>query len=248
MAAAGMVPNLLAVVFNIAYYRAEILADWPAAAVLFDLLGQESGLLAINCGFQPLGVLIFALPLLPILRGLARLRAGQRLPSSEAARLRRRCLHLGRLAALICVGSWLVVGIAWPAAVRIVSGPPPQGAVVYLHFAVSLVLCGLIAAVYPYFIMTFMSLRVLYPAFLDPDRPAGEDAPALAQLAHELGLFRVLATAVPLFAVALIAWRGASSPFAVAVLSITGLVGTALVYALESRIRADLAALAEVPP
>jgi hypothetical protein len=49
-------------------------------------------------------------------------------------------------------------------------------------------------------------------------------------------------------AVALLASRGAADPFAVAVLSVAGLAGTGLAFAIEGRTRADLAALAAIPP
>ncbi len=135
----------------------------------------------------------------------------------------------------------------WPAVLRAVAGPPPQGPEAYLHFVASLAVCGLIAAAYPYFVVTFLAVRVLYPALLGPAGPGPADGPALARVGRELGWYRVVAAGVPLAAVAALAWRGATNPFAVAVLSVTGLAGTLLAYVLEGRTRADLAALADAP-
>jgi serine/threonine protein kinase len=236
---AGLAPNLLASLFNIAYNRKEIIDPWPAAHAAFDTV-----MLAVNGFFFPLGMLLFALAIWPVMRGLRRT---GRLTPDEATRLRLRTLRLGGTAAGICVGCWLVAGVIWPAVLRAVAGPPPQGPAAYLHFVASLAVCGLIAAAYPYFVVTFLAVRVLYPALLGPAGPGPADGPALARVGRELGWYRVVAAGVPLAAVAALAWRGATNPFAVAVLSVTGLAGTLLAYVLEGRTRADLAALADAP-
>ena len=131
----------------------------------------------------------------------------------------------------------------WPIALHLVAGPPPQGAEAYIHFMLSLVICGLIAAAYPYFLITFVAVRVWYPALLSRTGLVAGDAPALDRVEHEMSRYRAAATAVPLFAVALLASRGTSQPIAVAVLSVIGLAGTLLAFVLENRTRSDLAAL-----
>ena len=98
----------------------------------------------------------------------------------------------------------------WPVALRVAAGPPPAGAAAYVHFVLSLAACGLIAAAYPYFLVTFLAVRVMYPALLGSAAP---DAEALRRVERELGRYRAAATAVPLVAVALLASRGASHPF-----------------------------------
>ncbi len=265
---AGLAPNVLASLFNIAYNRKEIIDPWPAAHAVFDTV-----MLAVNGFFFPLGMLLFAVAIWPVMRGLRRAgrqrgplapradaeartrsarttlppRGNGPLSPDEATRLRLRALRLGGTAAGICVGCWLVAGVIWPAVLRAVAGPPPQGPEAYLHFVASLAVCGLIAAAYPYFVVTFLAVRVLYPALLGPAGPGPADGPALARVGRELGWYRVVAAGVPLAAVAALAWRGATNPFAVAVLSVTGLAGTLLAYVLEGRTRADLAALADAP-
>ena len=59
-----------------------------------------------------------------------------------------------------------------------------------------------------------------------------------------------LAAAIPLAAVGLLVWLGVkeeTQQYAVAVLVLTGVAGTVMVYVLEGRIRADLEALADMP-
>jgi eukaryotic-like serine/threonine-protein kinase len=234
--------NALASLFNISYNQAEIVDHWPAAKETFKQIVP-----AINGVLFPLAILLVALAVRPVSRGLRRLEAGDPPGPDELARLRRRALRLGAMTAGVCVACWVVAGVIWPVALRLTAGPPPDGSGAYLHFLVSLVMCGLIAAAYPYFLITFLAVRVFYPFLLGPAGPAPSDGPALRRVERELGWYRAAATAVPLLAVALLASRGASHPFAVAALSVAGLAGVALAFFIEGQTRADLAALAEVP-
>ncbi len=143
---------------------------------------------------------------------------------------------------------WSFAGLTWPITLTVAAGSPQQGTEAYVHFLVSLVLCGLIAAAYPYFLITFAAVRVWYPSLLAQSGPVEADQPALRRVGKQLSRFRAAATAVPLVGVALLASRGASAPVAVAVLSVVGLAGTAIAYVLEGWTRHDLAALSPTPP
>jgi hypothetical protein len=238
----GVVPNALASLFNIAYNSAEIIAHWPAAGDAFAWIVP-----LVNGVFFPVGMLLVALAVWPVACGLRRLRAGERLDPDELAFLRRRCLRQGAAGALACVGCWAAAGVVWPVALAAAAGPPPQGGGVYVHFLLSLVVCGLVAAAYPYFLVTFLAVRVFVPALLGPDGPRPSDEAALRRVGRELGVYRAAANAVPLLAVALLASRGASNPAAAAALSVAGLIGLAVAYVIEARTREDLAALSEIP-
>ncbi|HET6572162.1 MAG TPA: protein kinase, partial [Fimbriiglobus sp.] len=65
---AGLAPNILASLFNISYNRSEIIDHWPAAAAVFQTV-----MLAVNGLFFPLGMLLFAVAIWPVARGLRRL-------------------------------------------------------------------------------------------------------------------------------------------------------------------------------
>ena len=232
----GLAPNGLAALFNISYNRAEIIDHWPEAAGVFETI-----IMIVNGVFFPLGTLVFALSIRAVIRGL-RSGAGE-MAAEEMARIRRRGLRLGRLAALVCVGCWVSAGVIWPVALRISAGPPPQGAGAYLHFLLSLLVCGLVASAYPYFLVSFLAIRVIYPALLGKKGPREEDARTLRDVERELGRYRMAAAAIPLLTVAILASRGVTHPFAVAAMSVTGLLGTLVAFMLEGRTRADIAAL-----
>lgn len=236
-----LVPNLLASIFNIEYNREAIIDPWGVKMETFRVV-----MLVVNNVFFPLGLLALGCVLWPVAAGLGRLRAGQPLDPGKREGLRLRALRLGRATALVCVTCWLVASAVWIVTLRLISGPPPETAL-YLHFLGSFVVCGLIAATYPYFLVTYLAVRVMYPALLGPGGPGPGDEPALQRVERELGRYRVLAAAIPLAAIGLLGSLGVHNSFAVGVLSLTGVAGTLTAFVLEGRIRGDLAALAEVP-
>jgi serine/threonine protein kinase len=246
--APSLLPNVVASVLNISYNDAEIMENWKAARPKFQSL-----LWVVNLVFFPIGMGIVGVALWPVLEGLARVRAGGQLDRDHLAFLRRRCLRLGIISTWTVVGCWAVAGVVWPLALRLLTGVPPNAPVVYVYFLLSLVVFGLLAVTYPYFTMTFLAVRVLYPALLGPDGPAAADRPALERVNRELSVFNMIATGVPLVAViflGLMLWLGQSGravQFSIVVLGAVGLAGTALAYILDARIRDDLAALADVP-
>jgi hypothetical protein len=231
--------NALASLFNIRYNGREIIGYWDQARPAYETI-----IPVINGVLFPLGMLLVALAVWPVSRALKRLRAGDPPDAAELARCRRRSLRLGAVTAGVCVGCWALAGLVWPAALRVAAGPPPGGPETYAHFLLSLLICGLIAGAYPYFVVTYLAVRAYYPA-LGSGGP--DDLADLHRVERELVRYRAAATAVPLLAMVLLATRGgAADPVTVAVLAGAGLAGVGLAYLIEGRTRADLAALSEV--
>lgn len=165
---------------------------------------------------------------------------------ADLTRRRLRALKLGQITALLCVGCWLVAGVLWPTILTL-NKAPQNPTEIYTHFVASFVVCGLIAATYPYVLVTYRAVRVLYPALFGPAGPGPADGPALRRVGRELGVYRVLAAAIPLAAVGVLAGVRVSDPPAVVVLCVTGVAGSVMVYVLEGRIRTDLEALTAMP-
>ena len=234
-----LVPNLLASAFNIFYNFEEIILRWPVKPATFQQVIQT-----VNGTFFPLGLFILGVMVWPVRQGLRRVEA---MDPADRERRRLRALRLGQITALLCVGCWLVAGCVWPVILTARVGPPKPGSGLYLHFMASFVVCGLIAATYPYFLVTYRTVRVLYPALLGRGGPGPADGPALRRVERELGVYRVLAAAIPLAAVGLLTGIGVKNAPAVAVLCGTGVAGSLMVYVLEGRIRSDLEALAQAP-
>ena len=234
--------NSLASLFNIVYNYSEIVVHWQNADAPFQLIVP-----LVNGVLFPVAMLVIAVIMLPVVRGLSRMRRGESTTPAELARLRLRTLRLGETTAGVCVAFWLIAGVVWPIALRLAAGPSPGGFGTYAHFMLSLAVCGLVAAAYPYFLVNFLAVRVFYPTLLGPDGPAPTDGPALQRVERELGRYRAAAAAVPLLAVTLLASQATLSLYAAAALGIAGLAGVALAYVIEWRTRADLTALAQFP-
>lgn len=258
---AALIPNILTSAFQIFYNSSAIIAKWPVPSEVFNGVIQ-----AVNGFFFPLGLLILGLMIRPIDVALRSKRFAEPVDLSALTHARLRSLWLGRITAGLCVACWLAAGVVWPTILSIIEEPPQSGSGLIVHFVGSFVVCGLMAATYPYVLVTFLSVRVIYPALLSKDGPGPADGPNLRKVGRILDRYRVLAAAIPLAAIGLVtgigtddagaklnlmlfgyAWEIAPSSLAIAILSFTGVAGTLMAFALEREIRADLAALAEVP-
>ncbi len=170
---------------------------------------------------------MFVLAALPVVRGLRRIEHGETIPNDELGRLRRRTLQLGGYGVAISVGCWIIASVVYPFALRL-SVPDLEGPrfrELAIHFVASLVLCGLIAAAYPFLVGTFVGVRALYPAFLRPGSATDRDWRDLARLERRLWPMLALAAAIPLAGVALLVGFGPQNRLALAVLSAAGLLG-----------------------
>jgi hypothetical protein len=154
-------------------------------------------------------------------------------------------LALGHYAALIGAALWVVAGPAYPVSLRVFDAQLEP--IDYLHFCASLALCGLIAAAYPFFGVTWISVRVLYPALLRGQSGAPQDDAVLSRLGRSAGLYLLVAGGVPLLGVALLVLSAqatqAQNPAALAILSLAGLAGFSIAYLMYGVIQRDLTAL-----
>ncbi len=225
-------PNALATVFNIAYNRSEIIAHVPGAEPVF-----RNVQLAINSVAYPAGMAAMGLLAWRTARAI-RMAEGDRRDDPAA---RRRCLVLGDAAALISASGWLLAAPAFPLGVRLGLGPQPAS--FFLSFMVSLALCGLIAAVYPFFGVTFLAIRVFLPTLLRRHSPDAAELAGMERLKRRTGLYLLLAAVAPMLTVAAWAVTGSENRTALGVLACVGLVGFGAAFALSRAILGDLEAL-----
>jgi serine/threonine protein kinase len=224
-------PNALAALFNIAYNRLAIIARMPGADAVF--WNVQAG---INSVAFPLGIVIGGLVILPVSR--AARRGGGGLPPVV-----RRCLILGDVAALLSIAEWTVAGLVYPWCLCALLGPQPPE--FFVHFFVSLGLCGLMAAVYPFFAVTFLAVRVLLPPLIRGRGLSADELQGLERLKRRTGLYLLLAAAAPMLTVAAWAVLGSENRVLLGVLGAVGVVGFAAAFALSRAIQGDLEALAE---
>jgi serine/threonine protein kinase len=234
---AAILPNAVGGVLNFIYNRSEIIAHLPGAESVFVNVQGAINAVAFSGGIVIL--IVLARPVLRALRGL-----DERAPpgADVVAAARRRCLVLGDLTAGVGVAEWLLAGLAYPVSLCAALGPQPLE--FFLHFFVSLALCGLLAAIQPFFWVTFLSVRVLLPPLL---RRQGVDAVALVgmeRLKRRTGLYLLLSAAAPMLSVAAMAAMGSENRAALGVLSVVGLAGFGAAFALSRALQGDLDALA----
>jgi hypothetical protein len=260
----ALVPNALAGWFNYAYNKSAIIDQRPDAQRAFWRVQ-----LVINSIAFPAGAIIACALAWPVVAAARRQIKGtgliselgggvssgsHRIDSANPREDRRkldlsplsaRALALGHYAALIGVALWIVAGPAYPISLRLLKAQLQP--IDYVHFCASLALCGLIAAAYPFFGVTWISVRVLYPALLRGQSGVEQDEAALTRLGRSAGLYLLVAGGVPLFGVALLVLSAQATQVqnaaALAILSLAGLVGFSIAYLLYGVIQRDLAAL-----
>ena len=165
---AAFVPNVLAARFNYVFNDVEIMplieAASPKARPTFEKL-----VMWINGIAFPLGLGFAGYLAGPVFKTMRERRRGVKHSPEHLAQMRDRSLELGHYAAIIGIMLWTIAGIAYPICFRIVVGSnmPLR---VYPHFIASLTICGLIAASYPFLVITFFAIRAYYPALLTLDQ------------------------------------------------------------------------------
>jgi hypothetical protein len=110
---------------------------------------------------------------------------------SELAEARRRALRLPLFAAVVGMGLWVLAGMGYPLLL-------PLSGSQKIHFGLSLMVCGLIAGVYPFFGTAYVVVRVFYPALLTVSSAEPREDKQLKTLVWETGIMLVMTVAVPL--------------------------------------------------
>jgi hypothetical protein len=233
---AAVAPNALAAVFNLAYNRSEIVDRVPGAEPVFQNVEA-----VINGVAFPVGVAVLGLLVWPATSAVRRANAGLPPDSGRLTRARRRCVLLGDYAALVSLVLWLIAGVAYPIALCTALGL--QSLTFFVHFMVSLALCGLIAAVYPFFAVTFFAVRVLFPALIQSQPFGAKELAGLEQLKRRTGLYLLLSAVAPMLTVAAWAAMGSENRMALSVLAAVGLGGLGAIFLLSRAILSDLEAL-----
>lgn len=240
--AIGLLPNIVMCVLIIAYVLNEIVKLLSAddQRAFFAQLGVVN-LVSYTIA---LGYIVYSRG--PVFRALARLARGDKVEPPPTADMVRRLLTLGAVTAAITAALWSISGFIFPAWTEHSAG---EGSLVtfdhYVHFIVSNLLCGLIAATQSYFVVTFLAVRNDYPWLLRARVADADEINELASVARRGRLMLALAVAIPFLAIfAAIALH--DETLVIGALAGLGLAGCGLAYGLDLAIRGDLAALAAV--
>ncbi|TWU22642.1 serine/threonine-protein kinase [Bythopirellula polymerisocia] len=228
---AGLLPNALAGRFNLEYNRSRIppdLSEWFETVQLW-----------INGIVFPLGVLVGVW----MVRKIARLL--DRTKPQVSAQGGKQVLFFGWFVSLLTLGMWSSSGLIFPFVMNL--GGAIEGKVsFYSHFFMSLALCGIAAAVFPYFILTALAVRVYFPAVVRNGLVPGPRWHDLQKL-RKLNLVHLaLSALVPMLGILLVTLSSTTQQWALVVVCIVGIVGFAAMFLLERYINSNLDALEKI--
>lgn len=230
------IPNILAGLFNFFHNQKHIIEQLKNSQDAFWNIQTAINLIAYPTGLGLMGWLTWT---------LVRERAPKRAPAQPAVppdtMLQKRCLRLGHYAALICTTLWIIAGIAYPVSMHYAIGSLPVSA--YLHFLGSLVLCGLIAASYPFFGVTYFSLHTIYPQLIERADFSQQSPEPLERLKKLSWVYLILAFLVPMLSIAALAILNLDDKLAIVLITVAGTLGAVSIFRVFQSLQADLDAL-----
>ena len=191
-------PNTAASIFNYDYNFRRMAQIQSVPDILSDFRLISNW---VNGIVYPLGLILFLLVVLPIARIVERGRQGIAASQAEISQL----WNIGNRVTLICGILWAVSGVVF--AVTFASMHAEFGFGRALHFFLSLVLCGGVAWIYPYFGLTLLAVLVYYPLVLAPSMRDPGIAIRCRQLRRCSRWYLASAAAIPLTAVGALVFR-----------------------------------------
>jgi serine/threonine protein kinase len=230
-----VVPNLVSAVFNFLYNHREIMDRLPEAEPTFMRIQTIINLITFPTGIAS------AFWLAGSVAKATRIGSQNELSAEALAEQRRRCLDLGNIAALVGLLLWMIAAPAYPLSLHLILGEVPIE--LYLHFVASLVICGLIAAAYPFFGVSVVAVRCFYPSLVRRESMTTRDRLSLQQLARQTWLYLVLAASVPMIAVVILVVIGTDRRAALVVLAAGGTIGFGIAVTAFRVVQADLTTL-----
>lgn len=195
-----LIPNAIAGVFNYAYNAEYIINLLQDSKSVFDITQK-----CVNAVSYPLGVIVSLLLVLPVSKTIRSKVKNEPLQNQDQDqdqdKIRRRCLLQGHYLALVGIVGWLIAGFVYPMAMHLAEVEVKPGH--YIHFMGSMAICGLIAAIYPFFFITHSSLRYYYPFLIRPRPSSGEDEITLAWIHRASWFYLALAATLPMLGIIL---------------------------------------------
>ena len=231
---AGLAPNALAGLFNLTYNRNRIEAFSPHLLPWFETVQ-----LWINAIAFPVGALVGVW----LVRQIAALLDREKPQASSQGG--QQVLFFGWFISRLTLVLWSVSGLMFPVLMNM--GEPIDGVLgFYSHFFMSLALCGIAAAVFPYFLLTALALRIYFPAIIRNGMVRGPRWHDLKNLKRLNLLHLALSAVVPMLGVLLVSAAGTNERATLMIVSGVGILGFAGMFALERYIDRNLDALEKV--
>jgi len=231
---ATLLPNLLVAILNLLYNLDTILPAFSSAGNAMFMKTQA----AINGIAFPVGLgVVFAVSR----KATKQLRAP---PTENLEPGGADLLFLGRFIAKLAVSLWCIAALAYPLTLHM-SVTGGNWIELYLHFLISLTLCGLLAATYPFFLITFLTVRWWIPTLLRREVSLGPSHQAFEELHALMRTFLVMAALVPLLSILMTLLRYEQHRVFLIIFTVSGLGFVAIYYLLYRPTEEDLNAIAD---
>ncbi|WP_417391895.1 serine/threonine-protein kinase [Gimesia sp.] len=233
------IPNILAGLFNFFHNQKHIIEHLKNSQDAFWKIQSTINLIAYPTGLGLVGWLTWLL-----LRSAADSKISPKPDLEKSVSMQKRCLRLGHYAALICTAEWIIAGIAYPISMHYAIGSLPVTA--YIHFLGSLLLCGLIAASYPFFGVTYFSLHSIYPRLIQNSDFTQLAPDSYQQLKRLSWVYLIMAFLVPMLSIASLAMINLDDKIAIGILTVAGTLGAVSIFRIFQTLQSDLEALEEL--
>jgi serine/threonine protein kinase len=235
---AGLLPNALAGIFNLRYNHNRI-AEMEAMGIEGLKDRFDTVQLWVNSIAFPVGILIGIWAIKRVARELDRTKPES---SKQGGK---HVLFFGWFISRLTLAEWSISGLVFPVAMNLTQEIP--GLVgFYSHFFMSLALCGIAAAVFPYFLLTALAVRVYFPAIIRNGVVPGPRWHDLKRIRKLNLLHLALSVIVPMIGILFALQAGTDQTWALKVVASVGIVGFLLMLALERYIESNLDALEKI--
>ncbi|MBJ8345988.1 serine/threonine-protein kinase [Antrihabitans sp. YC2-6] len=241
VAACVAIPNSLASLYIIGQTQ---LLIWSRLSEKVQQRTDMLNMITNVVGFS-LGSLLIAYLSRYLIRVSIGLRRGRTYSPEVLARARADAVLLADRIVAVCLSLWIVSAIVQ----RIGVGSIPPTALV--HTLIAQFVSASMAVAYPFFLLTFYSIRCLYPTFLPYGQVTDDDARRLESWRRRGNFYLAVAAGVPLFGVAGVTFLNAGDIELVIVplriLCVGSIAAFLLSYALFRLAEADMRALGAGP-
>lgn len=237
---AAVAPHVAAAIFNLYYNEQQIIANLgQGEQQRFTQLVIIINGIAFSVAFA--FCIAYSAPVISALRA-QRL---QLISVHTAARLR--SLRLSRFVTILGITEWIIAGMAYPLAIRFSVSTGRLDAIDGVHFFGSLLICGLLAAAYPFYLTATLVMRAFVPAMLRHNQLTQRDTKRLRQLCDQSAWSLYLAGGVPTVAILILQTAQQDGDevgkLTLQLLSILGAFGFALMLRLSKTLQQDTQAL-----
>ena len=233
----NLIPNAIAAAGNLAYNDTQIIQKLAPEKRPEFLFIQTN----INAIAFPIGIAIIIWLARGVRKSIARPR--QTRPEDRSCQPQQ-TLMLGERCAQVCMVEWTIAGLAYPLSLYLAGVQLPPTA--HGHFFGSLVISGLIATAYPFFCVTWFTVKFVYPAMLQLGSSCGDDA-AVGTLRDRLGYYLIMAASIPMLAIAAVTVVAGEELWIVQLICFGGLIAYGAAYWFYRQLNEDLEALSKLP-